>query len=299
MDSVLDRLRSDVLTAIARRKDRECSHPGGNPASPSIFLTSTVNAGKSTLLNALAGQFVCPVGNLPSGKVMRAVASKEMNDGRIGVYGRRAVPCAGPEDIRTAVPGDDGLVWVNSYFYGAMRGMCQIWYDSPGSNTASGLVTEKALRQLQYDLIVYLLNAEQLATHDDREHLKYVASLSGYAPVLFVLNKVDRLNPEEDGSVSSMIRRMDKDLRSLGFDCPLICPLSAKAAYLARMRSTRTRQEEKDFLYYADMLAANSLALWYRRSFPYLLIAKGTSVETGLLDDCGFAGFESVLNYIL
>ena len=45
---------------------------------------------------------------------------------------------------------------------------------------------------------IYVMNSTQLATNDEDEHLEFVKSTIGRTPVIFVMNKIDSYNLEEE-----------------------------------------------------------------------------------------------------
>ena len=79
---------------------------------------------------------------------------------------------------------------------------------------------------------MYVLNGENIGTNDDRRHLEFVAK-NYHGKIIFVINKLDRYR--KDDSVPQTIKAVYKDLKGIGFKNPVICPVSAYAAYLAKM----------------------------------------------------------------
>ena len=101
---------------------------------------------------------------------------------------------------------------------------------------------------MNYDLMVYVLNGKNLGTADDRRHLDFV--FENYkGEIVFVVNKLDHFKAKED-SVSDTIRQVREDLEQTGYQNPVICPVSAYAAYLARqdMQGEELNEDEREEL---------------------------------------------------
>ena len=108
--------------------------------------------------------------------------------------------------------------------------------DTPGVNSSQDRIhreiSEKDILGNNYDLLMYVLNGENIGTDDDRRHLEFVAE-NYHGKIVFVINKLDMYRKED--SVPQTIETVYKDLKSIGFDNPIICPVSAYAGYLAKM----------------------------------------------------------------
>jgi hypothetical protein len=82
-------------------------------------------------------------------------------------------------------------------------------------------------------LLIYLLNGENIGTDDDRKHLRFIAE-HYHGAILFLVNKLDHFTKGED-SVPATLQRVAADLLQIGYQNPQVYPISAYAAYLAKM----------------------------------------------------------------
>ena len=53
------------------------------------------------------------------------------------------------------------------------------------------------------------MNSTQLATNDEDEHLEFVKSTIGRTPVIFVMNKIDSYNLEEEDVIATIGRQIE------------------------------------------------------------------------------------------
>ena len=79
-----------------------------------------------------------------------------------------------------------------------------------------------------------MLNGENIGTDDDRKHLIFVQN-NYHGKIIFVVNKLDRFRKKED-SVSETLNRVRADLQTIGFQNPVVVPVSSYAAYLAKQK---------------------------------------------------------------
>ena len=268
----------------------------------SVLVTAPLNAGKSTLINAIAGAPVVPTSNLPSEAVVHIVRSVSGQDWE-------SIP------QRSSSSGTTELIQIQVRFPGCFSGQPLCFYDLPASNTeTTRTFVEKQLKRRRYDAALYLLNAEQLQTQDDKQQLLALQAVLNSSRVLFVLNKADRLDGTEDGPLPEVVERAARYLRELGFQEPLICPLSAKAAFLANKQSPLTMNEQRRFTSLYEQMESGNIARWYDRFFPGLRFVEKLTLripgdmgtvpglrfavppgKTGeLLQNCGFSGFAAV-----
>jgi GTPase Era involved in 16S rRNA processing len=132
--------------------------------------------------------------------------------------------------------------------------------DTPGPNNAQNQAhkntTYRAINNDSNNLILYVLNGTQLSTNDDASLLSYIAEQmkKGGKQVrdrfLFVVNKMDQFNPEEE-DIGKAIISAKNYLATYGINDPQIFPCSAFAALNIRTDlagidiDNLTRSEEK------------------------------------------------------
>lgn len=116
-----------------------------------------------------------------------------------------------------------------------------VLFDTPGPNNSQddthSKLTYTFIQQSPLDLLIYILNATQLGICDDKYFLDTIQSIrknqSNPVPILFVLNKVDQLDPEKGETLDKILQNCERYLTNLGFIKPEILPVSAIKALLA------------------------------------------------------------------
>lgn len=179
-----------------------------------ILVTATMSAGKSTFINALIGEKVSKTENMACTDRILSFAN------------------SGGKISRTFESEEVVLVG----FGGKLTEFDLIIKDSPGVNSSMERshrdITRREIKQGDYDLLVYIINASQIGVNDDSYHMEFVREHAMGKPVLFLLNKIDCLNPEEE-DLKGIIRRVRSYISSKGFKAPMICPVSAKVGFEA------------------------------------------------------------------
>ncbi|MCD8039587.1 MAG: hypothetical protein LUE96_10965, partial [Lachnospiraceae bacterium] len=193
------------------------------------------------------------------------------------------------------------VIFVATNFMGKLSDSRIIVNDSPGVNFSGDdehqKVANKLIKRRKYGLLIYVMNATQLGTNDESAHLDFVKQTIGRTPIMFVMNKVDSFNPDEE-NVVDVIQRQKEYLLNKGFKNPMICPMSARAGYLAKQyqQGELSRSEERELYNYIDKFEKMKLYEYYRRDFPTIKIADYEQEEEQLLKNCGLSYIESIIN---
>ena len=140
------------------------------------------------------------------------------------------------------------------------------------------------------------MNATQLATNDESEHLDYVKKTVGRTPVLFVINKIDTFNVEEE-DIEETIKRQEEILKKKGFKNPIVCPVSSRAGYLAKQFGVGrlSRSEERELYNYVDKFEQMKLVDYYTKKFKNIVIKDAENEETQLVKTSGLAYIEKII----
>lgn len=204
-----------------------------------ILITANMSAGKSTLMNALVGKKVNKTQNDSCTAKIHYILNKAFED-NLSYEFDYLLDLDSDYDTLMEDNKDntDNKIIVGNYFRTVNSTSKRIWLiDTPGVNSFLDKthrdVTLNTISKNNADLLIYLLNGENIGTDDDKKHLIYIQK-NFNKKILFVINKVDKFKSKED-SISETINSVVEDLKSIGFENPYVVPVSAYAAYLAKI----------------------------------------------------------------
>lgn len=266
-----------------------------------IMITATMSAGKSTLVNALVGKNISLTQNMACTSKIHTIVSKSFEDGISSEYDHDMSIDATKEDLlNDSGDNNSSRITVGTYFNGLLGGQRIILFDSPGVNSSENIehteITQKMLRSKKYKLLLYVLNATQLGTTDDEQHLEVVAKCIGRTKIIFVINKIDHLISEDD-NFAGAIERQREFLISKGFKNPIVCPVSSRSAYLAKKSRTNelSRIEQRELENLMDKFEQQSLQPYYVEQLKCPPQAIPPDEVQLLLNNCGFNYFEEII----
>lgn len=256
-----------------------------------ILVTATMSAGKSTFINALTGESVCLSQSLACTDKVYPIISKPIDtEVDFGYDGA----------LKEGLDNEKKKAAKIVYFNSELGGQRMVVYDSPGVNYSEDSkhkkITDKIIRTGDHQLLIYLMNATQLGTNDDEKHLEYVRKYIGGKTVLFVINKVDAFNEEEE-EVEAIVLKQVAYLKSKGFQNPLVCPVSAKAGFLAKksQKEALSRLERRELNCMEDKFAQMKLADYYHKYYPSIKIEDSENEDRQLLKTCGMSYIETII----
>ncbi|NES03811.1 MAG: dynamin [Okeania sp. SIO2F4] len=191
-------------------------------ANPSfkIAVFAPFNYGKSTLLNALLGERTLPIDLIPTtGAAIYVKYGKELQT-RIQLKDGSIINANGTDILKEYAVLDDNrqmrddVTSVEVYCPHSFLARGVEFLDLPGTNDREAqniLVQEKLLTA---DLVVQVLDARNLMTLGERENLKDWLGERGIKTVVFVVNFMNLLTPEEQKEVSNRMRFVAESFRS-------------------------------------------------------------------------------------
>ena len=140
------------------------------------------------------------------------------------------------------------------------------------------------------------MNATQLGTNDEEEHLEYVKKHIDNKSVLFVMNKVDAFNEDEE-DIESIALKQIKRLEAKGFHEPLVCPVSTRAGFLAKKAKEEElgRMERRELNNMVDKFEQMNIVDYYTKYYPDLAIPDSEDEEKQLLKTCGISYVETII----
>jgi len=204
-----------------------------------IMITANMSAGKSTLLNALAGKKVNKTQNDTCTAKIHYLMNKAGED-RFSYELDYDLELNASQEILMDDNVDNSSLEI--YVGTRFRSLSEIdnkicFIDTPGVNSSQNKehreLTDFTISDENYDLLIYLLNGENIGTDDDIKHLRFVAE-NYHGKIMFLINKLDRFKKGVD-SVPATLKKVAEDLVKIGYQNPQVYPISAYAAYLAKM----------------------------------------------------------------
>ena len=228
-------------------RDRENEYAGYEVKN--IAVCATMSAGKSTFVNALLGSDVLPSRNEATTAKITSVYDKDGAEKTIGFVQKDSgavVDKCSDVNLAKLNEWNDSNEISRIFLQGDLDGirnknMIVAVHDTPGTNNSGDkshhTTTINLLKENKMDAIIYVANATQLCTTDEKvllaELFRKVIKPTGI-PVVFVLNKADDLDTEKE-NVSDIVKRYSSYLAEFGFVSPVVFPLSSKAARLLKM----------------------------------------------------------------
>lgn len=266
-----------------------------------IMVTATMSAGKSTFINAITGKYICLAQNMACTGKIHSIINKAYEDGYSYEYDHDLVLTAGREELMNDNElNETDRIYVSTAFKGKLSKRRVVIDDSPGVNFSGNDIHKKITNDLigekNYDLLIYLMNATQLETNDDAEHLEYVKKTAGDKPIMFVVNKIDSFDPDNE-NVIAVVENLREHLIKKGFEDPIVCPVSSKAGFLAKKfgSSDLTRSEERDLYTLIDKFNEINLGRYYKKYFPDIRINDRSQEEKQLSKTCGLDYVETII----
>ena len=170
-----------------------------------VLITATMSAGKSTLLNALAGKKVNKTQNEACTAKIHSIFNKPYEDGFSYEWDGALNLNAGLEDLMDdSVDNQTEYISVGTFFRSCFPETRRVWLiDTPGVNSADNvehkIITEKLIRETDPDMVICVLNGQAIGTDDERKHLVTVR--------MFMCMAQTRRSQNCCGSIRSASRR--------------------------------------------------------------------------------------------
>lgn len=262
-----------------------------------ILVTATMSAGKSTFINALAGKNICLSQNMACTSKLHSIVSKPFDTNFTFKYDY-ALSLAANKEKEPEIANKTVVRMV--YYDGILAGQRLIINDSPGVNFSGDAehqqITDRMIDAGNYQLMIYLMNATQLGTNDEEAHLEYVKKHIGDKPIMFVMNKVDAFNEDEEDIESIALKQINR-LEAKGFQKPLVCPVSARAGFLAKKAKAEElgRTERRELNNMVDKFEQMNIVDYYTKYYPDLVISDSEDEDKQLLKTCGISYVETII----
>lgn len=232
-----------------------------------MVVMATMSSGKSTLINSLLGKQVLPSKNAACTAKKYAILDDDReNNTRIYVTYKNGETVIKEERIAEILEQANNNDEVTDILIrGHVKGVLNtdkalLIIDTPGPNNSRDESHERimldVINKIRGGLILYVLNATQLAIRDDqyllgiiRDYIKHNKKIS----VLFVMNKVDMLDEEKDESIEQLVMNAREYLIENGIDNPQIIPVSALAASLFKKVLNKEELTRFEYLHFCGL----------------------------------------------
>ncbi len=232
-----------------------------------VNVVATMSAGKSTLINSLLGQRLMPAKQEACTATITEIKDNDSEHFSAKVYDKlgNLIESQGeltyeimdrlnsnPEVSKIRAEGN--IPFVTS------EDVSLVLVDTPGPNNSRDpehrAATYRMLSESSKTVVLYIMNATQLAVDDDNTLLKYVAEsmkVGGKQSrdrFIFVVNKLDDFKKGED-SIDSALKKVRDYLADNGIENPNIYPTSALTALNIRTILAQSDDDEDDDVYEA------------------------------------------------
>ena len=166
------------------------------------------------------------------------------------------------------------------------------WLREQGYLSPNKDITYNLLEKAKIKNIIYILNATQLGTNDDKFFLIDLEELKNKKDIkiLFILNKIDSIDEDRENK-EEIIKNVEKYLEENNFKNYLIFPLSAYLAKLIRKvlnNIALTRVEKRDLKKYYNTSTINESEKDEYINFKEFSLSRnkleGMLEESGILD---------------
>ena len=261
-----------------------------------IVVTANMSAGKSTFINAIIGKPLARTSEEACTGNLCEFFSKPFEDGNIHLFGDKITFQASESDLTSF--SWDTPTNIASYFRFTQEAKNRFrLIDTPGVNSAinknHGQITKSILMTMQYDLVVYILNASKLGTDEELRFIRWISDHIPHEKVIFVINKLDNFKNNEDDILDS-INGVRSDLLRY-FEKPVICPLSARFALLLKLKSFHDCLSEDENDEYEYLVKKFSKPAFDLSKYYYCPNLNDESNQALLLQKCGIWGLERLL----
>ena len=273
-----------------------------NKSENRIMITANMSAGKSTLLNALLGKKVNRMQNATCTAKMHYLHNKAGEDELIYEWDK-ALELDATQEVLMDDNEDNKTteIHVGARFISLTEIDTKVCFiDTPGVNSSMDKehreMSNDAIKNIQCDLLLYLFNAENIGSDDDIRHLRYVKD-NYNGKIIFLVNRMDRFKKNVD-SVAETMKSVEKDLKQIGFKEPQVYPISAYAAYLAKMSlygKELSEDEEDDLNFLKRKMSKSEFAFETYYSCRIEQPVEKNNELTNLLVHSGILSLENII----
>lgn len=265
-----------------------------------IIVTANISAGKSTLINAIVGKPITKTSQGVCTGNATYILSKSHEDRCFSLAGKDLILKATLDQLRDTdweYP-QTMSAWFCTADQSSPKRVRII--DTPGVNASQHRehtqIARDEITKQRFDVAIYVVNPTNLGTDAELRHIRWTYNHVPQDKTVFVLNKLDKYSTDNSDSVEESIHGLRKDLQSIGYENPVICPVSAYFALLLKMKlSGQALSEDEEDEY--KLLSKKFNRKQYDLSDYYqdCEILDCDSQEVALSKKCGIYGIEKIV----
>lgn len=215
-----------------------------------ITFSATMSSGKSTLINSIIGKQIAQTKKAACTANIMTISCAPLKSNSLSIHLLGSVNNLSIEDdITSMTKGLEVPTDICTYFLSPLTQRKTTLIDTPGVNSSQNPkhkeITRLELTSNRTDILVYVIPVESYGSDDDFNHLVYIKKKVNYSRILFVINMMDTCDTEED-SVEEIVSNLREHLISIGYDQPVICPMSARAGGLIKQALYGRIESEND-----------------------------------------------------
>lgn len=218
-----------------------------------VLIVGTMSSGKSTLINALAGRKIAKVKTTVCTTALSHFYNRPEDDEILLSDGYSTISGANGINDKMDLP------LIGLKFSGSLKDNPVVLMDTPGINYAYDArhreITQKAIASRDYDIIICVVNSAYLESEESQSLVELVSKVKNKKKI-FVLNQLDRYDPEDDSIEESIIQF--KSVLNKMKTAAYIAPLSARAALLFKLfrkEENLSNSEKTELLEYSRKMA--------------------------------------------
>lgn len=212
-----------------------------------MIVLATMSSGKSTLINAMLDREILPSKNEAcTAKVYSILDNDNANSPTLYVKNNNNKVTIYKDDIKAKLEEANDSNYVSEIFIsGQVKHILNtdkslLIIDTPGPNNSGDVfhetITMNVLNKINGGILAYMINATQIGIKDDKAFVEKVLAYAKKHPrlrVVFIINKIDELDPEGE-PINEYINIVRDYLLNCGAERPEIIPVSALGANLFR-----------------------------------------------------------------
>ena len=202
-----------------------------------IVFTATMSTGKSTLINAIIGKNIAPSKATACTSNIANFRAYPIESNFYNYSDKNGVQIfLDLTDMKRFI-GSSNYCYVNLYFNSILSEKKVNIIDTPGVDysidTTHGDITRNELKNLNIDLLVYVMSAQNFGAKGDDEHLKFIRENVEYKKLILIINMLDTSSSEDD-SILDIVSNIKKYLEKLKFKDFIIAPISGRGGLVLK-----------------------------------------------------------------